>query len=632
MSTFSGIEMGKRSLFAHSQSMQTAGHNLSNSSTEGYTRQRVELKATDPLYRPDLSRAETPGQIGQGVSVQAIRRMRDELLDQRIVAQTNGEGYWKTRDNYVLMLEQIQNEPADISVRGRLDQFWDSWEELSLYPESTSARQAVLSRGEGLTDAIHQQYRGLQGIRDIVDGDIDAVTKQVNDIAKRIAALNEEIVKVKAMGDNPNDLMDSRDLLTEKLSNLINITVDQRDPDEYVIHTAGLELVQGKLYRTFDLRRGMENDGYAEVVWADSGNTAYFEGGKLGALIELRDVDIREEIQKLDTMTMTFVDLVNDIHSDGMGANGKTGVDFFVEQAFINNVAGNFDRNGDGEYDSSYIYRISGANSLQAREQIGLEGTITLSAANGTVTVPYRPTDMVADVVARINNSGAEVVANLDRDGKLVLKGTVAGRKENPDFVIRYVEDSGRFLAGYAGVLREPGAAGAYSWDRADAVNSLAGGEAGAGGAGGLAWAVSPIAHPAGWMEINGVIKSDVQTVAAGFPERDGVVHAGDNRAALAISSIRNTAVMVGNTRTFDDFFADTVTSIGLKGEQASRALETQVAIMKELRDMRDSVSGVNVDEELADIIKFQHGYNAAAKFIATLNEMYDTIINRMGV
>jgi flagellar hook-associated protein 1 FlgK len=340
--------------------------------------------------------------------------------------------------------------------------------------------------------------------------------------------------------------------------------------------------------------------------------------------MELRDGDIRDEILSLDTMTMTFVDLVNDVHRDGMGANGRTGVDFFVEQAFVNNTQGNYDRNGDGEFDSSYVYRISGANKLSAREQIGLEGTLTLSGANGPVNVPYRSTDMVADVVARINNSGAEVVASLDRDGRLVLKGTTSERKENPDFVIRQVEDSGRFLAGYAGVLKASGAEGAYRWDRADAVTALS--------EDGLSWAVSPIAHPAGWMEINEAIKGDVQTIAAGFPERDGTVLAGDNRAALAIAAIRNTAVMVGDTRTFDDFFADAVTNIGLKGEQAGRALETQVSILKELKDMRDSVSGVNVDEELADIIKFQHGYNAAAKFIATLDEMLDTVINRMGV
>jgi len=624
MSTFSSIEMGKRSLFAHNQAIQTAGHNLSNSSTEGYSRQRVQMKAFEPIYRPDLSRAETPGQIGQGVTVEAIRRLRDELLDQRIVAQTNGEGYWATRDNYILMMEQIYNEPAETSVRTRMDQFWDSWEELALYPESRAARQAVLTRGETLVDAIQQQYRGLQGVRDIINGDIEVVVRQVNEYSRQIAALNEEIVKVKAMGDNPNDLMDRRDLLVEQLSGLINITVDQRDPDEFVVHTAGLELVQGRSYRTFDLRTGIENDGYAEVVWSENGNRAEFTGGKLGALIELRDKDFRDEIQSLDTMTMNFVDLVNDVHRDGMGANGRTGVDFFVEQPFVNNVAGNYDRNGDGEYDSSYIFRVTGANKLSAREQIGLAGEITLSAGTGTVRVPYYPTDMVADVVARINNSGAEVVARLDRDGRLVLKGTTAESVDNPDFVIRDVEDSGRFLAGYAGVLRGSGPENAYTWDRADAVDLVA--------PGGAQYAVAPIAHPAGWMEVNKVIAADVQTIAAGFPNDEGTAFAGDNRAAVAISQIRNSAVMVGDSRTFDDYFAEAVTGVGLKGEQAARALETQRSIMKELRDLRDSVSGVNIDEELADVIKFQHGYNAAARFIATVDEMLDTIINRMGV
>lgn len=624
MSTFSGIEMGKRSLFAHNQAIETAGHNLSNSSTEGYSRQRVELGATDPIYRPDLSRAETPGQIGQGVSIESIRRIRDELLDQRIVAQTNGSGYWETRDNYVLMMEQVYNEPDESSVRTQMDKFWDSWEELSVYPESRSARQAVLTRGETLVDSIHQQYKGLQGIRDLINGDIEGVTKQVNDISRQIAGLNEEIVKVKAMGDSPNDLMDRRDLLTEKLSNLINITVDQRDPDEYVIHTSGLELVQGKSFRSFELKTGIENDGYAEVVWSDSGNTAEFTGGKLGALVELRDVDVRNEIQSLDTMAMNFVDLVNDIHRDGTGANGKTNVDFFTEQSFINNVAGNYDRNGDGEYDSSYIFRVTGANNLSAREQIGLEGTITLSAGTGTVSVPYHSTDMVADVVSRINNSGSEVVASLDRSGRLVLKGTTSEQKANPDFVIRHMEDSGHFLAGYAGILSGSGPENAYTWETADAVSTLAGGK--------LQYAVSPIAHPSGWMEVNKAIKTDVQTIAAGFADQDGTLNPGDNRTAVAIAAIRNTAVMVGDTRTFDDYFADTVTNIGLKGEQAARSLETQVAIMKELKEKRDAVSGVNVDEELADIIKFQHGYNAAAKFISTMNDMLDTVINKMGV
>ncbi len=623
MSTFASIELGKRSLFAHNQATQTAGHNISNSSTKGYTRQRVNLESFEPLYRPDLSRANTPGQIGQGVTIGSITRLRDELLDTRIVNNTDEMGYWETRNSYMMLLENVHNEPEDISVRSRMDQFWEAWQELSLYPESDAARQVVRTRSETLTDSIHHQYRSLQEIRDMVHGDIEATVKQVNDITSRVADLNNEIVKVHAMDDNANDLMDKRDVLVEKLANLIDISVDRRDEDEtYVIHTAGLEIVQGSKHRTFDLKSSIGNENYADVVWSDSGNLAHFESGKLSALIELRDTDVRDEIRKLDTMAMNFVDLVNDVHRNATSPNGKTGVDFFKEQYFINNKLGNFDRNGDGEADSSYIFRITGKHALDPREQIGLEGSLKLSSPDGIVEIPYQSTDMVSEVIERINRSGSEVVAYLDYNNNLVMKATTAENKENPDFVIRHIEDSGRFLAGYSGVLQESGAEGAYDWQQANAVSVLDEAQ----------FAVSPIAHPSGWMEMNPIVKKDIQNIASGFKGPDGVVNAGDNRAAVAIAEIRNTPVMVGKMQTFDEFFADTVTEIGLKGEQAEMMLNTQTAIVKELHDMRDSVSGVNIDEELSDIIKFQHGYNASARFISVVDEMIDTVINRLGV
>ena len=92
---------------AQTDAITTAGHNISNANTEGYSRQRVQIKEFDPLYRPDMTRAERPGQIGQGVDVQSITRVRDELLDKRIVAQANQETYWQTRSDYYTMLEQI---------------------------------------------------------------------------------------------------------------------------------------------------------------------------------------------------------------------------------------------------------------------------------------------------------------------------------------------------------------------------------------------------------------------------------------------------------------------------------------------------------------------------------------------
>lgn len=620
--SFAGIEIGKRSLMAHSTQIQTAGHNISNADTEGYSRQRVIVKSFEPIYRPDLERAMVPGQIGQGCDVESINRIKDELLESRIVEQKNVESYWETRDKYYSMIESVYNEPNDVSVRTNMDKFWQGWQELSTYPESDAARLAVVVRGQTLTNSIQQQYKSLRGIGDQINGDIEAVVKQVNDLSRQIASVNGEIVRSKGLGDNPNDLMDRRDLLVEKLSSLINVTVTQKDPDEFMVHTDGQIIVQGSLARQIETVGQLDNNGYGKLMWSDTKLDAEFHGGTLGALVELRDKDIRTEIQSLNTMALNFADLVNDVHRNAIGKNNTTGLDFFVQHDFVENVNGNYDRNGDGVEDTSYIFRMTGTNALKMQEQIGLSGTMTINGASGNIDVAYFSTDTVEDVINRINDSNGEVKAYLDRNSCLVLKATSSNGMENPDFVIRHVEDSGMFLTGYSGILQGSGADNAYDFNRANAVDVLAGAQ----------FSVSPVLNPSAYIEVNGLIQNDVSSVAAAFKNSQGFAEPSDGRAAVEMAAIRNTKIMIGSQRTFDDYFADTITNVGLKGEQAQNQLATQNKIMGDLRDLRDSISGVNIDEELADIIKFQHGYNVAAKFISVQDELLDTLINRLGV
>ena len=624
-STFMPIEIGKRAVDAHQQAINTTGHNLSNINTPGYSRQRVEFTPYEPIYLPGLNREETPGQIGQGTVVARIERLRDELLDKRIIAQAGGEGYWNARDPYIRELEKIYLEPGDNSIRSKMDLFWDSWQELSLHPADNAPRMSVIERGKTLIDGIHERYTALKNLQDQTEEDIRITVSRVNDLSRQIAALNEDIQKIKAQGDNPNDLLDRRDLLTDSLSSLMNITVDRRDPDEYMLHTGGVILVQGRIGRQLDLVLNTDT-GYSDIVWCETREDLEFHNGdhngSLGALLDLRDHTINSEIQILDNMTMNFIGLVNEVHQKGYGINGRTGLDFFTEHPFVTNVNGNYDRSGNGDFDSSYIFRVSGKNILENRVQVGLEGTITLSAADGFRQIPYFATDTVADIVTRINNSGSEVTARLNSDGYLTMKGTPSDSRDNPDFVIRHIEDSGQFLVGYAGLLRGSGQDGAYDWGHADAVANLRGDS--------TDWQVSPIAHPSGWIEVNQAITRDPGSVASGFGENGRPANPGNGEAALAIASIRNSEVMVGQFRTFDDYFADSVGRIGLLGEQSGRALETQNLIMKQLEEMRQSVSGVNMDEELSNLLKYTHGYNAAARFITTINQMFDTLI-RMG-
>jgi flagellar hook-associated protein 1 FlgK len=329
-------------------------------------------------------------------------------------------------------------------------------------------------------------------------------------------------------------------------------------------------------------------------------------------------------------MALNFSDLVNDVHRNAMGANGRTGLDFFVQQPFVPNVVGNVDRDGDGAEDSTYLFRMTGANTLRATEQTGLQGVITLSGKNGNVEIPYNPADSVQTLVTRINNSDSEVKAYLDRENRLVLKATTASDRQNPDFVIRHVEDSGFFLTGYAGVLAGAGADNAYDFNQTDAVNTLAG--VAAGDASAAEFSVAPVLNPSAYMAVNQAITQDVLSVASAYAGVSGYAESGDGRAASEIAAIRNTAVMIGRNRTIDDYFAESIAKVGENGRAAKLQTQSQNTIMGDLRTLRESISGVNTDEELANLIKFQHGYNAAARFVSVVDNLLDTVINRMGV
>jgi len=607
-SAFSGIEMGKRGLLTQTQAMQTIGHNLSNASTEGYSRQRVKIGTVSPLYNPSLNRANTPGQIGQGAEIVGIERIRDTLLDAQVLANQDDAGFWATRDKYILMMEQVYNEPDGSSVRDLMDQFWDGWQELSLNPEQMAARQAVLKRGQTLTEGIHSRYDRLADIRTMVNDDVKYTVDKINGYLKEIGELNLQIEKSEALGDNPNDLLDRRDLLVENIASLISVTSDGRDSDEFNLHTGGLHLIQGKEISFLELKPNGNNEGMYDVIWQANGEKVNLTGGKLASLVEVRDEDLLSEIKNLDFMTLNMMDMVNEIHFAGKGLNGSEGQNFFSDYPFVNNLAGNVDTSGDGELDHSYIYRISGTAELNPEDVIGIQGAITLNGTDGNIEVTYNPTDRVQDVLDRINFSGAEVKAILNEDKHLVLKASFAGNVDNPDFVIRHVEDSGHFLAGYASLL----------------------GGSGPENASGIA--VAPTSHPSRWMEVNPELKNDPASLAASVSQEYGDTEIGSGDAALKIASLRNSEIRLGTFKSFNDYFADSVAELGLKGEMAQINNESYEAILKQLQDVRESVSGVNMDEELTEMIKFQHGYNAAARFVNEIDQMLDTVINKMGV
>ncbi len=408
----------------------------------------------------------------------------------------------------------------------------------------------------------------------------------------------------------------------------INIIVYK---DEFIITVDGQTLVQGKQYRAIRAIEDPQNAGLAKVIWDHDGRDFNPTGGQLAALLQLRDEDIRGEIQKLDTLAISFIDQVNEIHSQSYDLQGNTNRLFFEEFDYTNNVRGSFDQTGDGQNDSSLLFRIMGANQLQGNAQLGFEGTLTLSASNGAglININYNSTDTVNQLIDRINLSGSEVLAGLNREGQLVLRASAAALKENPDFVIRHIEDSGQFLVGYAGVLNQTGADGAYDWQwnqigGEDALTRLAVGEGNI--------QVTPVRNPAGWIRVNREIVEDASRLAAADGYYRDMFGAKNGTSATAISELNSRGPMVGQLKGYREFFSDMVADIGAKTRRAIDTARTEVLNLDRLTFEKESITGVNMDEELTDMLKFQHGYAAASRFVTEADKMIDIIINRMGV
>ncbi len=631
VSTFHGIEMGKRSLLTHSKALMITGHNLNNMNNEGYTRQMIHMESFEPIYMPDMTRAERTGQIGQGVVTARIERVRDSLVDNRIIFENKNQGYYKVRDKYLEQVELVYQEPGvntDPSrintLRTGLDEFMSSWSDLANNPYEKSMRSVVVQKANILTNSVRHHYSQLKDIRDNIDTEFQDKVREVNNIAKDIALLNEKILKVETMKDNPNDLKDQRDMLIDRLSELVDVQISREDPDELILFIGGRHLVQGGKYEQLQLESQAENEGYFDAFWGD-GEKLVLRGGELAGLVDLRDTDLNFEIKKVNSFAANVTDLVNEIHSDGFGANGKTGVNFFVQFPFVNDPAGNYDRNGDGQDDSTFLFRVSGSNKLELNDKLGIRGQMIINDS----TVDYYETDTVSEVITRINQSDARVNAFLNTDGKLTLKADYQVENGAPDFAIRRLQDDGLFLTGYASVLQGAGEEGAFDYNQINQVDKFTERSN---------WAVAPLTHPSAYMSVNEQVLADHNNIATaegidstGDGVKDVYNKSGDSEIAQRIASLKDKKVMVGMSQTFSQYFETVISDLGARSNVAEKGLKNAETIVHNLKNIRKSISGVNIDEEFANMMKFQHGYNATAKIMSEMDKMIETLIMRLG-
>lgn len=271
--SFFGLEMGRRAMDYFRRGMETAGHNISNADVEGYSRQRVEASTTSPFTNPALNRPNIPGQVGTGVQIDAIVRLRDAFLDIQYREEMTVQGYWEQIQNALSTVEVYVNEPAGEGLKTALDTYWSSLQELSKRPDDSAVREDMVEKTKNLTVYLGQLVRNYDEYRTALNRDIKLMVDEANTLIDQIAGLNTTIKQVQGVGGNPNDLMDKRDLLVDKLSKLIDISVNPpclEGDGEFKIDLGGKLLVQGDQTRHLVAVPVAGNTGFFDVQVEDN--------------------------------------------------------------------------------------------------------------------------------------------------------------------------------------------------------------------------------------------------------------------------------------------------------------------------------------------------------------------------
>ena len=237
-STFFGLNISKSGLFAQQRALHVLSHNIANSNTEGYARQRVSMEAFSPDSLPGIQ-----GSLGTGVDTQAIIQIRDEFLDFKYRGENRKLGEWSTRMEGMKTIEEIFGEPSESGIRKLMDEFYSSLHELNKNPESLTTRSLIRQRAIALTTGLNSMSTALKKAQTDTDFNIQVTTTQINAYARQIVDLNKSIYTSEATGGVSNDLRDQRNLLVDKLSELIDINYFQDDMGRFFINSSGASLV-----------------------------------------------------------------------------------------------------------------------------------------------------------------------------------------------------------------------------------------------------------------------------------------------------------------------------------------------------------------------------------------------------
>jgi flagellar hook-associated protein 1 FlgK len=527
----------------------------------------------------NLANAATPGYSRQrtelvpasprgGVDVQEIRRIRDRFLDFALVAEQQSLGRSRARDGILQRLEAVFTDAPGTGLSAVMDQLFQSFQDLSMGPAELALRVAVKDRAE----LVAATFRGLRARLDQLKADLTAEIQQrvteANALLGQIADLHRQIVAARG-GPTPNDLLDRRDYLVAQLAQIVGVSAADR-PDgtmQLALTGSGVLLLDGTLVAPL----AATVNGAGDTVDLTAGAAALpvtVASGALAALLETRNQaagGLKQAAADLDTLARAFIAEVNRVHASGAGLTQHTTL---TAVNAVSSAAAPLDAAGLPYAPTSGSFRIvvhDGAGVVAS--------TVTVTVAAGVTTLE-------------------DLRAAIDADPNLTA--TIAGGKLT--------------------VSAAAGMTFTFAADTSDALMAL-----------GLNTFF--VGSDARSIAVNPLVASDATKIAAARADAAGLVHPGDGTNALALAQLRARAALNGGTTTFVDFYGTLVSRVGSLKRAAATELDRQQAAVRLVENLQQQTSGVSTDEELIALTESQHAYAAAARFVATIDEVLDALL-----
>jgi len=593
-SVFFGLEIARRALAMSQLNLQVIAHNIANAGTPGYSRQRAELITTPPLAYPSMTRGGYPQQLGTGVDIAAVKRIRDEFLDEVIRSQTASQGRNSAVDAALGQIELIFNEPGQNTVGTLMDDFFAAWQDLANNPELASTRANLLEKALSLTREFNRLDSSLKALVTQQGAQLRVRVDEANALARQVADLNIQIAQVISLGDDPNDLMDKRDTLVESLAVIVPVSTIEQDDGSLSVLIGGLRMVEGDKVQKLELLLDPQDPDKVTVRFKN-GNVPNLNGkGQLAGLIEAR-YDILPYFQeRLNTFATALVNRVNVLHIGGFGLDGSKGRCFFNDLRTAEMVGTRILPTGTDEDTTIDVLGITA-------------GTFTIQGAKITLTAEeVAPGQAITlrQLLDKITNAQPYVRANLKTDpvGNSYIRLDLFNPLE-AGTSITVLPGSSSFL-NITGLLDATTAFlpadGQYS-NASDMIGVYLG------------------------------IQENLQFIAAAGDDGTGAFPGpGNNDNALAIASLQSYTTALSGT-SFNDYYASSVSELGSWAQSATRLVENQDALLNQLNVQRESVRGVSIDEEATQLIIYQRIFEGAARVITVIDSTLDTLINRIG-